>query len=170
LRVIEEYNLVVKNPVYHSCVILVDDIEKSKHFYNTILGQSIVNDFGRNVVFEGGLSIWQRDYALNLIFQGKTEEITAGRNNFELYFETEDLDNLYDRLVSEKVEIIHSVIEHSWGQRGFRVHDPEGHIVEFSESMESVVRRLNMQGLSVEEIFEKSMMPMEFIEMALKKQ
>jgi hypothetical protein len=129
-----------------------------------------MNDFGRNVVFEGGLSIWQRNYALNLIFQGKTEEINVGGNNFEVYFETEDLKNLYNRLVNEKVEIIHSVIEHSWGQRGFRVRDPDGHIVEVSESMESVVRRLNNQGLSLEEITKKSMMPMDFIKMALEKQ
>jgi catechol 2,3-dioxygenase-like lactoylglutathione lyase family enzyme len=158
------------NTVYHSCVILVDDIEKSKHFYNNVLGQKIINDFGRNVVFEGGLSIWQKDYALNLIFEGKVYEIAVGGNNFELYFETDNLDNLYDLLVSEKVEVIHSILEHSWGQRGFRVRDPDGHIVEFSESMESVVRRLNLQGLSLEVISEKSMMPMEFVEMALKKQ
>jgi catechol 2,3-dioxygenase-like lactoylglutathione lyase family enzyme len=158
------------NPVYHSCVILVKDIERSKHFYNTVLSQKIVNDFGRNVVFEEGLSIWQRDYALNLIFQEKTNEIAAGGNNFEIHFETKDLDNLYYRLVSEKVEVIHSVMEHSWGQRGFRVRDPDGHIIEFSESMESVVKRLNNQGLSLEEIANKSMMSMEFIEMALKKQ
>ena len=162
--------MVRKNPAYHSCVILVEDIKRSKHFYITLLGQKIVNDFGRNVVFEGGLSIWQRDYALNLIFQRKVDKIAVGGNNFELYFETEYLDNLYDRLVSEKVEVIHSVIEHSWGQKGFRVRDPDGHIVEFSESMESVVKRLNNQGLSLEEIANKSMMPMEFIEMALKKQ
>jgi hypothetical protein len=36
--------------------------------------------------------------------------------------------------------------------------------------MESVVRRLSNQGLSIEEISEKSMMPIEFIEQALKKQ
>ena len=158
------------NPVYHSCVILVKDIEKSKHFYKTVLGQKIINDFGRNVVFEGGLSIWQRDYALNLIFQEKRAENAVGGNNFEIYFETEGLDDLYDRLVNEKVEVIHSVMEHSWGQRGFRVRDPDGHIVEFSEAMESVVRRLNMNGLSLEEVAKKSMMPMEFIETALKKQ
>jgi predicted enzyme related to lactoylglutathione lyase len=92
--------LVGKNPAYHSCVILVEDITRSKHFYITLLGQKIVNDFGRNVVFEGGLSIWQRDYALNLIFQGKTDKTPVGGNNFEIYFESEDLDNLYDRLVN----------------------------------------------------------------------
>ena len=158
------------NPVYHSCVLLVNDIEKSKHFYKNILGQKIIMDFGRNVSFEGGLSIWEKDYALNLIFQEKTDEIAVGGNNFEIYFETEDLDNLLDRLLNEKVEVIHSVMEHSWGQRGFRVRDPDGHIVEFSESMESVVRRLNMNGLSLEEVAKKSMMPMEFIVMALERQ
>jgi len=158
------------NPVFHSCVILVKDMEKSKHFYKIVLGQKIVNDFGRNIIFEGGLSIWQRDYALNLIFQEKTAKIAAGGNNFELYFETEDLDTLYDLLVSEKIEVIHSVIEHSWGQKGFRVRDPDGNIVEFSESMESVVRRLNNKGLSLEEITKKSMMPIDFIKIALEKQ
>ena len=158
------------NPIYQSCVILVEDIEKSKRFYKTVLGQNVINDFGRNIVFEGGLSIWQRDYALNLIFQEKRTEIAVGGNNFEIYFETENLDDLYDRLVKEKVEVIHSVMEHSWGQRGFRVYDPDGHIVEFSESMKKVVRRLNLQGLSREEIAKKSMMTMEFIKMAIKKQ
>ena len=170
MGVIEELSLVGKTPVYNSCVILVKDIEKSKHFYKAILGQKIKNDFGRNVVFEGGLSIWQRDYALNLIFQGKVDEIAVGGNNFEIYFEIEDLDNLYDRLVNEKVVVIHSVMEHSWGQRGFRVRDPDGNIVEVSESMESVVRRLNNQGLSLEAITKKSMMPIDFIRMTLEKQ
>ena len=94
------------NPVYHSCVLLVKDIEKSKHFYNIILDQKIVMDFGRNVGFKGGLAIWERDYALNLIFQQKAKDTIVGANNFEVYFETEDLDNLYERLVKEKVEAV----------------------------------------------------------------
>jgi hypothetical protein len=36
--------------------------------------------------------------------------------------------------------------------------------------MESVVLRLNRQGLSLEEIAKKSMMPLPFIQMALQKQ
>ena len=61
---VEEEN---KNPVFHSVVMLVKDVEKSKHFYNVILGQEIIMDFGRNVGFKGGLAIWERDYALDLI-------------------------------------------------------------------------------------------------------
>jgi catechol 2,3-dioxygenase-like lactoylglutathione lyase family enzyme len=157
-----------KHPVYHSCVLLVEDVEKSKHFYNVVLGQKIVMDFGENVSFEGGLAIWEKDYALNLIFKEKAKKINVGTNSFEIYFEIEDPDNLYELLMKEKVTVIHPVTEHPWGQRAFRARDPDGHIIEFGESMESAVRRLNMQGLSLEEIAKKSLMPMEFIKMALK--
>ena len=157
------------NPVYRSCVLLVEDVEKSKHFYKSILGQKIVMDFGRNVGFEGGLAIWDRYYALNLIFHEKAQGIKVGANNVEIYLETENLDELYKRLV-EEVRVIHSIQEHSWGQRAFRIYDPDNNILEFAESMESVVLRLNMQGLSLEEIANKSMMPMEFIRITLKKQ
>ena len=123
-------------------------------------------DFGRNVGFKGGLAIWQRDYALNLIFQEKDQEIKVGANNSEIYFETKDLDDLYERLAG-KVRVIHSIREHPWGQRAFRVYDPDNHVIEFAESMESVVLRLHIEGLSFEEITKKSMMPMEFINIAL---
>jgi catechol 2,3-dioxygenase-like lactoylglutathione lyase family enzyme len=157
-----------KNLVYHSCVLLVEDIERSKHFYNIILGQEIIMDFGRNVVFKGGLAIWERDYALNLIFQEKAKDTIVGASNFEVYFETENLYNLYKRLVKEKVKVIHSIREHPWGQRAFRAYDPDNHMIEFAESMESVVKRLNNEGLGIEEISKRSMMPIEFIKMVLK--
>ena len=156
------------NPVFQSAVLLVKDIEQSKHFYNVVLGQKIVLDFGRNVVFEGGLAIWERDYALNLIFRDKAHGIKVGANNAEIYFETENLDQLYKRITKE-FRIIHSIQEHPWGQRAFRIYDPSGHILEFAESMESVVRRLYMQGLSLEEIAKKSQMSMEFVRLTLRK-
>jgi catechol 2,3-dioxygenase-like lactoylglutathione lyase family enzyme len=40
-------------PIYHNTVLLTKDIEKSKDFYNKLLGQKIIMDFGRNVGFEG---------------------------------------------------------------------------------------------------------------------
>jgi len=156
------------NPVYRSCVLLVKDVEKSKQFYNNVLGQKIVMDFGRNVIFQGGLAIWEKDYALNLIFQEKKSEIKVGTNNAEIYFETECLDKLYRNLTGN-VRFIHSIIEHSWGQRAFRVYDPDDHIIEFAESMENVVLKLYNQNLGVEEIAKKSMMPLEFINQILGK-
>ena len=157
-------------PTFHSVVLLVEDIERSKRFYGVVLGQKVVMDFGRNVGFEGGLAIWERDYALNLIFQGKAQGVKAGGNNVEVYFESGDVDALYERLKKEGIKVIHSIVEQPWGQRVFRVYDPDNHIVEFAESMASVVLRLDKSGLSLEEITKKSLMPMEFIKMVLQKQ
>jgi catechol 2,3-dioxygenase-like lactoylglutathione lyase family enzyme len=158
-----------KNPTFRSVVLLVEDILKSKHFYNSVLGQKVVMDFGKNVGFEGGLAIWEKDYALNLIFQEKTQKIEVGINNAEIYFESDDLDNLIKRLVKEEIKVIHSIREQPWGQRTFRVYDPDNHIIEFAESMENVVQRLHNKGFLIEEIAKKSMMPMEFIKMVLQK-
>ena len=158
-----------KRPVYHSVVLFVKDIQKSKTFYNVVLGQDIVLDFGRHVEFEGGLGIWEKEYALNLIFEDSKSEGKVGGNNAELYFEFDELDGLYEEL-AEKTKIIHSIREHPWGQRAFRVYDPDGHIIEFGESMANVVLRLYTDGLSFEEISKKSMMPKDFIQTAIAKQ
>jgi len=157
------------NPVFHSAVLLVEDVERSKRFYSVVLGQRIVFDFGRNVVFEGGLAIWDRDYALDLIFKEKRKG-QVGASNAEIYFETGALDELLDRLSKEKVEFIHSIREEPWGQRVFRVFDFDGHIIEFAESMESVVSRLEGQGFGFDEIARKSKMPLDFIKQVLEKE
>jgi hypothetical protein len=82
----------------------------------------------------------------------------------ELYFETDELEPIYQRLKEAEVEFIHPVGEQPWGQRVMRFYDPDGHIIEIGETMEAVVWRLHEQGLSVEEIHEKSGMPPAFIE------
>ena len=158
-----------KNPTFHSVVLLVKDVEKSKYFYNSVLGQKIVMDFGKNVGFKGGLAIWERDYALNLIFQKKIKDIEIGANNAEIYFEFDNLDDLYERLIDEEIKLIHSIREQPWGQRVFRIYDPDDHIIEFAESMANVVLRLDKKGFNLDEIAKKSLMPIEFIKMVLKK-
>jgi catechol 2,3-dioxygenase-like lactoylglutathione lyase family enzyme len=154
-------------PKYQASVFFVEDIQKSKHFYNTVLGQKIVHDFGANVTFEGGLSLWERHYALNVIFEGKGEQITVGANNSEIYFVCSGIEASYERLTKEQVRVIHPVMEHPWGQRGFRVYDPDNHILEFGEPMSDTILRLHKQGLSDDEVAEKSMMPLEFIKSVL---
>ena len=153
--------------VFHSAVLLVEDVEKSKRFYSMVLGQRIVFDFGRNVVFEGGLAIWDRDYALDLIFREKREAFQVGTDSAEFYFETRDLEKLFERLSKEEVEFVHFIREEPWGQKVFRVFDFDGHILEFAESMESVVLRLNGQGLCADEIARRSKMPLDFINSTL---
>lgn len=154
-------------PKYQSAVFFVEDIERSKRFYVDVLCQKIVMDFGANVGFEGGLSIWKKDYALNVIFQEKAKHTPVGANNAEVYFECANVEALLERLTKAGSRIIHPVIEHPWGQRAFRVYDPDGHILEFAEPMSEVVLRLHKEGLDIDAIAGKSMMPLEFIKSIL---
>ncbi|MGD6806714.1 MAG: VOC family protein [Candidatus Bathyarchaeia archaeon] len=154
-------------PRYQASVFFVENIQKSTRFYSEVLGQKVVQDFGANVTFEGGLSLWEKEYALNVIFEGQGKQIPVGANNSEIYFESSDIDAFYERLVKEQVRVIHPVMEHPWGQRGFRVYDPDNHILEFGEPMSDTVLRLHKQGLSVDEVAKKSMMPLDFIHSVL---
>ena len=89
-----------------------------------------------------------------------------GRDNLELYFETEHLEDAWDR-VMPRAETIHPMKRQPWGQRCFRVRDPEGHIVELAEPMEVVIRRLREDGKTTEEIITATMMDPAFVRAVL---
>lgn len=151
------------SPKYESAVFFVDDVEKSKNFYANILGQKISLDFGRNVIFEGGFAIWEREYALKTIFSDKSKSAPVGGYKSEIYFESSDLDILCKNLMDSGIKFIHPIHEHPWGQRAFRIFDPDNHIIEFGEPMSVVVIRYYKQGMDVEEISKKTLMPIEVI-------
>jgi hypothetical protein len=65
------------------------------------------------------------------------------------------------------VEFIHPTREQPWGQRVMRVYDPDGHVLEIAETMESTVQRFAHQGLSVEDICKRTGMPRAYVEAAL---
>ncbi len=146
-----------------SSVIFVGDISKSKNFYHKILDQKIEMDFGKNITFEGGLSLWDGNYAHEIT--GLNQPISGlwGKNNLEIYFETEELDKQFKKLKKEKIDFVHSIIEQPWGQRCFRVYDPDHHIVEFGEPMHIVVLRCHDNGMDVKEINKKTLMPINII-------
>ena len=149
---------------FRSSVIFVRDVDASRQFYEGLLGQTVLMDHGPNVVFEGGLSIWQVDHAFGIIFDKQPEHLgQLGRENMELYFETEDLDAAWAALSDAGVQVVHPLREQPWGQRVFRCHDPDGHTIEVGEPMSSVIRRLLAQGLSAREVSERSSMPEDLV-------
>lgn len=144
---------------YQGTLIAVSDMEKAKQFYETVMEQKVLMDLGVHVAF-GGFSL-QSNYAelVGADLPGKTQP-----NNFQLYFEVEDLDYWQDKISStEGIEFIHKAKEYPWGQRVIRFYDYDKFIVEVAESMTSVAKRFLAQGLSVEETAERTMYPVEFI-------
>jgi catechol 2,3-dioxygenase-like lactoylglutathione lyase family enzyme len=149
-------------------LIVVNDMARSRYFYEQLLGQKVKFDFGPNVPFEG-FSIHLKSHFQSLLGDAAHYPVTQKAHWGELYFETDALEPTYQRLNESGVEFIHPILEQPWGQRVMRFYDPDGHIVEIGETMEAVVWRFYEQGLSIDVISEKSSMPPEFIEGVINK-
>ncbi|OAA95110.1 VOC family protein [Clostridium coskatii] len=142
-------------------LIAVSDIEISKNFYEKVLNQKVTMDFGANVTFENSFAI-QKGFA-ELIDINKNE-VANKSNNFELYFEEEDLNEFVERLKDfDNIEYVHDVKEHPWGQKVIRFYDPDKHIIEVGESMVSVIKRFLSEGLTPEETAKRTQFPIDYI-------
>lgn len=111
----------------------VRDIERSKTFYKTVLGLSVRQDHGNFVMFDNGFAIHEGASLFKTVFGEKDQnEAPYGRDNLVLYFEVEAIEDVFDRL-SPHISLIHDVRQEPWGQKVFRFHDPDRHIIEIGE-------------------------------------
>jgi catechol 2,3-dioxygenase-like lactoylglutathione lyase family enzyme len=145
-------------------LIVVDDIKKSRHFYENVLGQTVKMDFGENVTFHGDFAIHQKDHFISLT--GKTD-ITAKSNNFELYFEHDDLPDIISTLKALDLEFVHEIVEQPWKQQVIRFYDFDKNMIEIGERMEHVAFRLSKQNYSIEEICRITYLDKEAVENAI---
>ena len=149
---------------YCGTLIAVSDMARAKDFYENVMEQKVMMDIGVHVSFESGFSL-QAGYE-ELV--GEKLEPHTRPDNFQLYFEVEDIEKWEAKLRSvEGIDFLHGIKEYPWGQRVMRFYDYDQFIVEVSESMESVAKRYLAQGMSVEETAEKTMYPVEFVKMLL---
>ena len=149
-------------------VIFVKDVDASRAFYEGLLGQKVTMDHGENVEFEGGLSIWDVNHAYEMVYQRAPEsDAPLGRENLELYFESSDLDAIWQTLSDARVDVVHPMREQPWGQRVFRVHDPDGHVVEVGEPISATILRYHAQGMDAAAVAERTSMPLEIVEQVI---
>ncbi|MCV0427602.1 MAG: VOC family protein [Roseibium sp.] len=111
----------------------VQDIGKSVAFYRDVLQLNVVEDHGNFVQFENGFALHDGASLYRTIF-GKNPDETGpyGRTNLVLYFEVEDLNAVYAR-IKPQVDLVHPILQQSWGQRVFRFYDPDRHLIEVGE-------------------------------------
>jgi len=147
-------------------LIVVTDMAVSRKFYEEVLNQKVEMDFGANITFKKAFSLQTKDSWVSFI--RKTEQdVLSKPNNFELYFEEEQFEEFVERLKSFEINYVHDVIEYPWGQRVIRFYDPDMHMIEVGESMETVVKRFIEQGLSVQETAERTQHTIEFVKSCL---
>lgn len=154
---------------FQSSVIFVKDIAASRRFYEDLLGQKVLFDFGENVSFEKGFAIHDANHISQLLFERPAQNTDQlGRDNFELYFEAENLDVVLNRLSDAGVEFVHPLREQPWGQRVVRFYDPDRHVVEIGEPMSVVIQRFLEQGMSEEKAAQRTSMPLEIVQQIAK--
>jgi hypothetical protein len=65
------------------------------------------------------------------------------------------------RLFQEKdVELMHDLHEEVWGQRTIRFFDPDNHLIEIGETLETFVKRIHAEGMTVQQVSEKTSIPL----------
>jgi len=156
----------VRKLKFMGSLITVEDIKKSRDFYENVLGQKVEADYGQNVSF-GGFSIHLRSHFQMLI---DNKDVVAGGNNFELYFEYDNLESIVEKLKAEKVEFIHQLQEAPWKQLGVKLYDPDKNIIEIGETLEYLSFRLHQQGNSFDEISIMTGLSRDFIEKSVQNQ
>lgn len=147
-------------------LITVEDINRSREFYETLLEQKVKYDFGENITFHGDFAIHLQSHYQTLI---DNRAVKTGGNNFELYFETDAIEPMVERLQAQGVLFVHELREQPWRQKVVRFYDPDKNIVELGESMEHLIYRLQGEGLPFEQIAKITNLPLNFVSELLKK-
>jgi catechol 2,3-dioxygenase-like lactoylglutathione lyase family enzyme len=143
--------------VFHSTVLFVKDIKVSTSFYLRFLNFTIEHDFGKNVILSHGLSLWEISLEHIISRQLKTGNTS---NRIELYFEEDDLSELFKTLSQAGIKFMHPIHEEPWGQHTMRFFDPDNHLIEIGEPLAVSVNAMNKKGLSPAQISEKSGIPL----------
>lgn len=141
-------------------LLAVSDMERSVSFYKTILGLDKIADFGANVTLTGGVALQTQETWAQFI---ETDALTWNGKVSELYFEEDDFDTFAERLRGQDIRYVHPVKEHAWGQRVVRFYDPDGHIIEVGENIQSVCRRFADSGMTPEQIAVRMDVPPEAV-------
>lgn len=145
-----------KNPL-----LVVKDIEKSKKFYQKVLGLHVIMDFGANITLTGGISLQTEETWREFI--GK--DIQYNGNDTELYFEEDSFDEFVKKLKEiDDIDYVHDVMEHRWGQRVIRFYDLDHHIIEVGENMKVVCKRFLDSGMTQEEVAIRMDVPIKFVQ------
>lgn len=138
---------------YKFPVIAVYDLKESIQFYEEVIGDRVVESYDNYVHFAGGYAL----HELQEKFPNEFSDIT-------LCFEEDDLDDFAKYLEEfDMLCVLDELQEMPNGQRVIRLMDPNDHIVEVTENIETAIKRMLQSGMSVEAVSEKSQYPIEYV-------
>lgn len=114
-------------------LIVVNDIEKSRQFYQDLFGLRTILDQDGNMILSEGLVL--QDAKIWKEFTGR--EVIPESNSCELYFEERDLEGFVEKLerLYPDTVYVNRLMTHSWGQKVVRFFDLDGNLIEVGTPM-----------------------------------
>lgn len=146
-------------------VLFVRDAATSRKFYTELLQFTVIMDNGgTNLTFKEGFAVWQirPDNIIPKTLGAENITNSGSTSRFELCFETDDLDQIYQTLKENEVAFLHEINTEIWGQRTIRFYDPDGHLIEVGEEMAIFLKRIyEEEGNNLEATAKRTFMPLE---------
>jgi len=107
-----------------SITLSVSNLERSKIFYEKILGLNKKYEYSSYIGFEcGGVEIGLRPKA----------SVEIGKDAASIEFLVDNVDEEYRKLTSKGVKFINEPHDEPWGGRQASFHDPDGNLLEITE-------------------------------------
>ena len=94
------------------------DIKRSRDFYENVLGLEVISAVEDMIEFEDGFTLYDKDAYIKIVAGDQAEratgrhlKVTSQPNNFQLYFEVENLEDWVKKITSDPgIEVIHDAL------------------------------------------------------------
>jgi catechol 2,3-dioxygenase-like lactoylglutathione lyase family enzyme len=117
--------------------LFVEDLERSKLFYQDVFGLSVFFEDGNSAVFKFEntlINLLKIPAALDLIKPGVVASPEAG-SRFQFTIPVADVDAACAELAARHVELLNGPMNRPWGIRTASFMDPGGHIWELAQPL-----------------------------------
>ena len=148
------------------CCLLIDvkDTQKTRNFYENVMRLKVSLDLAPNVAFGNGTTAFAIQEKFSELVNADDFNTTCKGNDHELVFEEDNYDEFEEHIKQfEDIIFVHKTKEYPWGQRVMRFYDPDFHVIEVGESMESIFKKFFKQGMSIDEVAERTGHPVDFV-------
>jgi catechol 2,3-dioxygenase-like lactoylglutathione lyase family enzyme len=127
----------LKSKTIETITLFVEDLERSKVFYQNVFGLSVVFEDKNSAVFRfenAQINLLKTSAAHDLIKPGVVASPGAG-SRFQFTIPVDDVDAACADLAAHGVELLNGPMDRPWGIRTASFTDPGGHIWEIAQPL-----------------------------------